>query len=224
VIETNGLLTRKKTTYANELLSAQTKKLNSGIEVTTLSTNLLLNETNTALITRDDSRKLWSDVYAYLKNTRRSNAIVTGNPGTGKTRSMTYLLQLLLKDQQLVSYEARKDRKVYAFIPPKDHGGNDGKYHVFSLHLDDYKPGYCAALANENNYYLIDPSNSYRLTTQVHAHKVVATSPDRKNYSEFLSFKNTGVWCMPVWSKSELEQINDVVSEISRRIAGDDTL
>ena len=91
-----------------------------------------------------------------LKTTGRSNAVVTGSPGTGKKRSMTYLLQLLLKDEQLV-IEARKDRKVFAFIPAREHGGNDRKYHVFSTHLDDYKAGYCAALANENNYYLIDP-------------------------------------------------------------------
>jgi len=198
---------KEKTNYANELLTSKPQQHNHGIEVTTLKDYLLLNETNTTLITRKDSRNLWSDVYKYLKSTRRSNAVVTGNPGTGKTRSLTYFLQLLLKDQQLVIYEARKDRKVFAFIPPKDHGGNDGKYHVFSVPLDDYKPGYCAALANENNYYLIDPSSNYKKTTQVQAHKVIATSPSRDNFQEFLKFQNTGVWCMPVWSKEELEAV-----------------
>jgi Cdc6-like AAA superfamily ATPase len=78
------------------------------------------NERNsTSLYLRDNQIELWNEVYAYLSEPG-SNAIVTGNSGIGKSRSMTYLLKLLLKNKKNVIYEARKDKKVFAFTVQVD--------------------------------------------------------------------------------------------------------
>ena len=69
---------------------------------------------------RKCQKELWAEVIDFLESIKHSNAIITGNPGIGKSRSMAYCLKLLLKKKKTVVYEARKDNTAFAFIPQEN--------------------------------------------------------------------------------------------------------
>jgi hypothetical protein len=204
----------KVTRYANELVSKEAKPLEAGVEVVELKMFLQGNEENSPnLFTRKDSRALWDEVYSYLCSTSKSHCLVTGNPGIGKSRSMTYLLRKLLREGKTVVYEARKDSRVFAFIPISP-GIPEQKvlptYKVFVVQLRTFLPGACAVLQDPDNFYLIDPGNPASITN-VPAHTVLAASPNKAHYHEWVKRANTPMLCMPVWKKEELESMNKVL-------------
>ena len=45
---------------------------------------------------RECQIELWEEVFRYLESNEDSHSVVTGNPGIGKSRSMSYFLKLLL--------------------------------------------------------------------------------------------------------------------------------
>eukprot|EP00055_Hartaetosiga_balthica_P008035 m.28733 g.28733 ORF g.28733 m.28733 type:complete len:117 (-) comp6084_c0_seq1:1260-1610(-) len=67
---------------------------------------------------RPIQKDIWNELYKRLSLNRNEikNAIVSGGPGVGKTRSVTYLLQTLLTNNQLVMYQATKVYYVYCYL------------------------------------------------------------------------------------------------------------
>jgi hypothetical protein len=145
------------TAYANELLNAKYIELDAGVHCYELNTYLQDDEKRSrALFTRKHSRALWEEVYTRFKHEPNTNVVVTGNPGIGKSRSMAYLLKMLLEDGQLVVYEARKKSVVFIFVPvatqfDEKRNMNIPAYKVWRCD-ENWKPNICAALENPNNY------------------------------------------------------------------------
>jgi hypothetical protein len=196
----------EKTTYANELLSATEKDITNGVHHIPLSHWLQKNEKlSSDLFTRQCQRELWNEVFMYLEYTPDSHALVTGNPGIGKSRSMTYLLRMLLQNGKTVIYQARKDERYYAFIPPEGHK-EGSEYKVWSCDSNGFKTSDCVVLQNGYNYCLIDPDTPDRIVG-ISAHIVLSASPNRAHFKEFLKLANTIPWCMPIWKKEELKAL-----------------
>jgi hypothetical protein len=104
----------KKTEYANELLTAKEEDLSSGVKRLAMNFWLQDNEKDSRdLFTRNCQRELWNELLSYLEATKSSHAIITGNPGIGKSRSMAYFLKLLLQGGKTLIYETRKDFTTY---------------------------------------------------------------------------------------------------------------
>ena len=80
---------------------------------------------------------------------------MTGSPGIGKSRGLTYLLRLLLKEKETVVFESRKEGRVFLFTFDKvkkgyivqSHGTDSGSW------LDDIRP----ILDDDTKWYLVDP-------------------------------------------------------------------
>jgi len=177
-----------------------TEDLSDGVKHIVLTHFLQENEKkSTDLFTRTCQRELWNEVLSYLEFREDSHAIVTGNPGIGKSRSMAYMLRLLLSKGKTVIYETRKDTTAFAFIPQED-----GKYKVWSC--GEFKPSSCTALMNPNNYYLIDPDLPQQIVN-VSAHTILSVSPNRQHFKEFNKRSNTLKWIMPIWKKEELKSL-----------------
>lgn len=202
----------------NELLDSKYNELDAGVHC--YYTYLQADDNKSrALFTRKHSRALWEEVYTRFKNEPNIHVVVTGNPGIGKSRSMAYLLKILLEDGQLVVYEARKDKNVFIFVPSAiqfDEKRNKEipVYKVWRSSFSDFKAEDCAALKNPNNYYLIDPSLPAPIASIV-AHTVIAASPNRMHYHEWKKRGNTPVLCMPSWSKDELLAIRTIMGNLS---------
>lgn len=198
----------RATIFANELLNNEEIELDAGVRMIKLSTWFQDDaRASPMLFTRHHSRALWEDVYQYLSSRIVSHSLVTGNPGIGKSRSMTYLLRLLLKDGKLVVFESRKDEQFFAFIPPSKHGqGNNYKVWVAKSSTFAFP---CPALLDAENYYLIDPGQVPKGPSTVAAHTVLAASPNRAHYHEFLKSPGSNRFLMPIWNEAELQAIRE---------------
>jgi hypothetical protein len=152
------------------------------------------NERNsTSLYLRDNQIELWNEVYTYLSEPG-SNAIVTGNSGIGKSRSMTYLLKLLLENKKNVIYEARKDKKVFAFTVQVD--GTYGVEVCTNVYqLKDYSFTSRNILDDTSSFYLIDPDKGEEGIVNVAAHTVLAASPNQKseNQTPFVTLRQNSL-------------------------------
>jgi hypothetical protein len=133
----------------------------------------------------------------------RKSAIITGNPGIGKSRSMNYFLKLLLEKQKTVVYEVRKERTVYAFIPQEK-----GEYTVWRCSLP-WNPNSCPILDNSDNYYLIDPSTAEQIVEVASNTVLVASDLNEKIYKE-VAKGGSLKWIMPIWKKGELKALQSV--------------
>jgi hypothetical protein len=157
---------------------------------------------------KECQRELWNEVYMYLEaNLHSKHAVVTGTPGIGKIRSMTYFLRLLLQKGKTVIFEARKEQKAFAFIPPSGHQ-RTSKYKVWRCDLSSFVPSSCTVLMNSNHYYLIDPDLPAQIVS-VFAHTVLAASTERAHFKEFQ--KVAIKWLMPIWRKDELKVLQNYI-------------
>ena len=92
--------------------------------------------------------------------------LVTGTPGIGKSRSMTYLLWLLMQRGETVFYEARKEKALYAFAPCTAHDGGatigSAGYEVWMWVGSDYGPnaGLIPAMSDPTTWRLVDPAKA----------------------------------------------------------------
>ncbi len=199
----------EKTEYANALLSTEEVEISNGVHRIEMKYCLQSNEKKFMhLFTRQCQRDLWNEVYNYLERNEDSHAMITGNPGVGKSRSMSYLLRLLLQKKRTVVYEVRKDSRVYAFIPPSGHQ-QSSKYKVWSCSDKTFLPDVCTPLMNSASYRLIDPDTPAPILCGPYhtSHIVLSASPNRAHFKEFLKLERTITWCMPIWKKEELKAI-----------------
>jgi hypothetical protein len=198
------------TEYANELLSATEEHLSNGVQRIALTRWLQSNEKgSTNLFTRKCQRELWDEVFKYLDSTDDSHAIITGNPGVGKSRSMVYFLRFLLQNNKTFIFESRKDEIVYAFIPPNGHEDGSTNYMVWSCESRKFSHMNCLILKNPHNYYLIDMTKDSIKITEVVAHIVLSASP--RIFSRIKDFTGRTdpplQFIMPVWKREELDTI-----------------
>ena len=193
------------TKYAYELLNAKTELIpiensKSTILHIPMTTYLQENEkTSPDIFVRECQIELWEEVLRYHEGELNNHSIVTGNPGIGKSRSMSYFLRLLLSKKKPVVYEAKKDNTAIVFIPQ-----NDRSYKVWITY--NFQPESCSLLNDLNNYYLIDPKTPDD-PVHVSAHTVLCASPNKAHYKEFFKIMNSDMWCMPVWTKEELKAV-----------------
>jgi hypothetical protein len=125
---------------------------------------------------------------------------VTGNPGIGKSRSMKYLLKLLLEAKETVVYESRNNISVFCFIPNKE----DGNYQVFKCSLKYFDP-FMPLLNDPNTFHLIDLSDHSPHIIESCARTIATASP--RTYYENKEFKQSNQaerFLMPVWRKEEI--------------------
>jgi hypothetical protein len=111
----------EKTEYANELLNATEKDITNGLHHIPLSHWLQRNEKlSSDLFTRQCPRDLWNEVFMYLEATYKGHALVTGNPGIGKSRSMTYLLRMLLQNGRPRSIRQERTNVIMRLFHQRD--------------------------------------------------------------------------------------------------------
>ena len=152
------------TAFAKELIETQWASVGEGLQVLPLQNNLLGGKAKNGpkLVTRQCVRELWEQVFTELKNDYTTKVAIIGNPGIGKSRNLDYGLRLLLGGQRpnqeektsapkdkVIIYECRKDRQVFAFVPPgQDLRGDavNNSYQVYRIGLGAFMPEDCVAL------------------------------------------------------------------------------
>jgi hypothetical protein len=196
------------TKYANELLSQQEVVVGEGVTVIRMSEGLQENEfeAGPAIVTRKAVRDLWNRVLRQ----RRGNgvtrySIVIGSPGIGKSRSMTYLLRMLLQEGKRVVYEVGKQDIVLLFTP--DLTASGGGYTVQWKYTSE---GLADVLLDADTWYLVDPSNSVKEPGQWRARTVLAASPNSGRYKEFRK-AGAQVYFMSMWEERELLAAREVM-------------
>ena len=127
-------------------MSSKEEDLNDGVKHISMTNFLQDNESDSPdLFIRQCQKELWGEVLIFLESLASSRAIVTGNPGIGKSRSMNYFLKLLLIKRKTVIFEARKDLKAFIFVP------QEGSLYKVWFCMN-FNPTACAALNNQSNY------------------------------------------------------------------------
>lgn len=180
------------------------KKISDNVSIIEMKRHIQSNEKeNPVIFIRNCQKLLWDEVYNYLNSKIFSHCLVTGNPGIGKTRSMSYLLKILLEKGNTIIYEARKNDIIFIFLPQEDK-----KYKVWSCPLESFKHASCSLFNDEKNYYLIDP-NEPKDPFQCDAHTVLCASSNIHHYKEFIKRDKTKSFCMPIWKKNELWDVKD---------------
>jgi hypothetical protein len=180
--------------------------------MTILKNSIQTNEIKSPnLFTNISQRELWDEVYNYCnKNGQhaviigKSNFIKKGNSGIGKSRSLIYFLKKLLKDGKNVIFEIRKDKKVYSFVY------EDGKYCVYSIDKEDFRPQSDEILNDSNNYYLIDPDKPEQIVN-VKAHTILVASPNRQHYHEYSKNQDLSKWCMATWEENDAKLLKKYI-------------
>jgi hypothetical protein len=186
----------EKTIYANELLNQKEIDLGHQVKKIEMKTFLQNNEFGSPNIFLNNSQKeLWNQVLDYFESKEDTHSVVIGNPGIGKSRSMSYFLRLLLQKKKIVVYESKKDVTAHIFIPQED-----GNYKVWSC--TNFSIYACAHLKNPDNYYLID-SNMPSDPKISMSHTLLCTSTNISQYHEFQKRGGTIIWLMPTWKKEE---------------------
>ena len=183
-------------------MGSSEKDLSDGVKHIAMTHFLQENEEKSPdLFIRNSQRELWNEILSYIEITYSSHAIITGNPGIGKSRSMAYFLRLLLQKGKTVIYETRKDKIAFIFIPQED-----GKYKVWGAGLEGFSHYNCASLKDPKNYYLIDLTKDNEKIVQVPAHTIVSASPRVYfNLKDFKERESTIQFIMPIWKKEEIK-------------------
>jgi heat shock protein HspQ len=192
------------TVYANELLNQKEIDLGDQVKKIEMKSWLQNNEKRSPnIFCRNSQKQLWNEVLDYLESYEDTHAIVTGNPGIGKSRSMSYLLRLLLQKKKIFVYESKKDKVAHIFMPQEDNS-----YKVWSC--EGFRPESCAHLKNPDNYYLIDPCTPSN-PVSVLSHTVLCASPNISHYMDFQKTLGVHVWLMPTWKKEELKCLQNEI-------------
>ena len=193
------------TKFAHELLAAEKIQTEAGVDIYELTKGLQVDDRKSPhLFVRHSAEEVWQRVAQETVEKDLGGVLVTGSPGIGKSRGLTYLLKLLLKDKQTVIFECKKGERVFLFTL-----GEDGKYTVQSkrtisgVWIEDID----SFISDENNWYLIDPAEQSRGTTCPGARVILAASPNRNHYHEFVKEHSVRTHYMNPWSLDELKAV-----------------
>jgi len=197
--------------YVEELLSKLMSQ-NEGVWKIAMKTWLQSNEKDIPTIyLRECQRELWNAVFNWVVTNNKRHAVIIGNPSIGKSRSMAYLLALLLSARKIVIYHARKEPAAYAFVPleisSSSSAGNTPQYKVFRS--SKFKSSDCLILSRSDVYLIIDagPPEIPENIPTVGCHVIFCSSPRDDQYHYFIGQHEPPMWIMPVWEKEELKQL-----------------
>jgi hypothetical protein len=221
---------QRRTEFANNLLSCQCQHLGANIQYFPLTHTMRTYEKSAQLILRQSVKLLWEGVLEDIislshgeQKKKKTISIVTGNPGIGLTRSMDYLLRLLLLRNELVFYEEREIGVVRAFVPPHLHN-SDNNYLVFCTTNFDARE----TCLNEDStkptpYYLYNPDHNPSRNAipsgYLQHHLVIATAPVPHNIKATARYASaiTKRYFMPSWKLDELLVVGPSLFELDQR-------
>jgi hypothetical protein len=187
------------------------------------------------LLLRVHAVRVWDIVWDELEQNKDDRNlvqrfVVRGSPGTGKSRSMSYLLWKAIRAGRTVVYECRLRGKTFVFLPPNKEGGSpfnnesDEKYKVLSIGMPGPDPTNVASqlLDDPNVLYLVDPDPaSSRPPFSCEAQTVIAASPKRDHTK---GWEHHMLFIMPVWALEEVLSANKLfgcltVEQVTERFA-----
>jgi hypothetical protein len=125
-----------------------------------------------------------------LDSDDKTNFLICGNPGIGKSLFLYYLMARLKSLNEPVIFHSQFTPKVYLFLP-----GEVKVYDSIDPLVDDY-------LMKKNVWYLVDTGKDFKANK---AKTVFVSSPKRSHYSEYVKSENHRTLYMPVWEHDELE-------------------
>ena len=204
------------TAFAQEVIQAEPQPLyyqgvDTKVRMYSLTKGLQEDDREEPLLfVRKCQRQVWKDVLRDIddKHTKTKHAVVSGNPGIGKSRSLTYFLRLLLKRGETVLFECRKAPTVRYFQPV------EGGYRVYMRPIEDnivntvvkdkflYK-----CLRNVDNWHLIDPAQASTSPPSYGSHVILAASPNPAHFHDFAKGPYCRQFVMPAWREDELQAI-----------------
>jgi hypothetical protein len=202
----------ERTTFANQLRNFDGIEMGKNVLQFPLTRTLDQKEVSAPLIVRSGVKLMWESVLKdILDNPEKkvTTSIVTGNPGIGKTRSMDYLLRLLLLRNELVFYDQREIGVVFVFVPPNIHK-LDNTYRVyFTENLTGSETWLSSQSGHSPPFYLYNPAHDSNKNGiplgNLHFHLVIAASPNPKHVKGWWkSPSNLRKHIMPSWTLDEL--------------------
>ena len=187
----------------------------AGVQVFNLKTSLPVepyDQSGPKLLTRNTTRRAWKATFELMKGGTKRVAML-GVPGIGKSRNLALGLWHLVTGQlpdgipqpEAIVFEARQSSRVFLFT--KGQGG--GQWKVQSRDMQNWSPSGCPHLQHSTNWYLVDAFEA-RNPTMLVAKTVIACSPDRNHYSNFIKGAGCCVF-IESWSKSELQVASDQI-------------
>eukprot|EP00026_Physarum_polycephalum_P004352 Phypoly_transcript_04370.p1 GENE.Phypoly_transcript_04370~~Phypoly_transcript_04370.p1 ORF type:complete len:622 (+),score=82.74 Phypoly_transcript_04370:133-1998(+) len=121
------------------------------------------------------------------------NAVITGNPGIGKSFFLFYFLYLLqVREPEATVVVYRHLEKRWYLFSKEGAFTQVGEAEGYAV-LEPY-------LMDPNAWYLVDTATPLR----VRAKTLLVSSPYEKRYKEFCK-ENTHIRYMPIWNKAELD-------------------
>eukprot|EP01094_Clydonella_sp_ATCC50884_P015012 TRINITY_DN2558_c0_g1_i5.p1 TRINITY_DN2558_c0_g1~~TRINITY_DN2558_c0_g1_i5.p1 ORF type:complete len:659 (-),score=115.49 TRINITY_DN2558_c0_g1_i5:202-2154(-) len=126
-------------------------------------------------------------------------AVVTGNPGIGKSRSMETMLWYLLRESAVVVLEIEKENgEVYLCVPDEQ-----GRYTVYFVPWEHYIPGDCAVANLTSTVRLVDLKSRIEPGSTA-ASTVLFASPNSVRYHEFMKTSGSVLLYQWVWTLPEM--------------------
>ena len=140
------------------------------------------------LLTRNTTREAWKASFKLMKENRIKRVAMLGVPGIGKSRNLALGLWHGVTGKKLegiqqpeaIVFEARQSKTVFLFT--KD---QDGEWKAESLPMSKWAADSCEYLKKPNNWYLVDAFEASN-PIMLGAKTVIACSPDRNHYSQFV--------------------------------------
>ena len=181
----------------------------AGVQVFDLKTSLPVEpygQSGPRLLTRSTTRQAWQASFKLMSNGIKRVAML-GVPGIGKSRNLALGLWHLVTGKELPSeilqpeaivFEARQSSKVFLFTK-----GQDG-WKAQSQSMRTWDAAACPYLKDCNNWYLVDAFETRTPTFMLSAKTVLACSPDRDHYSNFVKDGGQCVF-VEAFSWAELE-------------------
>ena len=181
----------------------------AGVQVFDLTKSLPVKpygQSGPRLLTRNTTRQAWQASFKLMSNGIERVAML-GVPGIGKSRNLALGLWHLVTGKELPSeipqpeaivYEARESGAVFLFTK-----GQDG-WKAQSRDMQNWSPSGCPYLKVTKNWYLVDASDRRKTTFKLAAKTVLACSPDRDHYSNFVKDGGQCVF-VEAFSWAELE-------------------
>ena len=143
--------------------------------------------------------------------------VISGNPGIGKSVGLlNYILWQCAQKRRTVVFESLSDKMTYVF------DFSDAKSPVLEVMG---RPIGVAALKRRETWYLVDPGGNKSAEEPLRrpAFTIIATSPNRSHYQQFLKDVGWRLW-LPVWTAEELQSFaphywpNADVEECKQRV------
>jgi len=157
------------------------------------------------LIVRKSTRDLFKELLGLADSPLSGGgAVITGNPGIGKSWFLSYCLLEFSKQKRNIFYESVQSQQWWWFRPPPH--GDVVEVRIGQLPNEIWHP---------SSIYLFDPyGGAPRESLGVPAFTIVTASPNKVHYKEFLK-KVMRKCYLPVWSLEELRAVRSYFPWVS---------